>query len=513
MCIQIYSFSRLRNAGCATSKKNDNINYFTTVNVTKLINLITRTVCTLMLACFASFFILPLPHTTAGTIFGRRLPQSHRYMKPTFNVMEELRWRGMIHDAIPGTEAYVNEHCGSVYLGVDPTSDSMHIGNLVPVMMLVHFQRAGHTPFALVGGATGLVGDPSGKDKERSLMTVEQVERHVAGIRKQLEHFLDFTADNKPVMVNNYDWFKDFRFLDFLRDVGKHITIAYMMSKESVKKRMSGDSGISYTEFAYQLLQGYDFLHLYKNHGVNIQVGGSDQWGNITTGTELIRRMEGHEAKAFAAVCPLMTREDGSKFGKSADGESVWLDADKTSPYKFYQYWMNVGDSDAERYIKIFTLKSHEEIEGLITQHLEDPGQRILHKALAEDITLRVHGEEGLTDAQLLTDFFFGRIKTKESLANLSSKQWKEAASSSELVRFAKDRLEGGVGVLDLLTESGLTASNGEARRSIQKDKSVKINMEQVSSIDAIISVNDAFLGQYLYLQKGKKNKVIIEIT
>lgn len=434
-------------------------------------------------------------------------------MKPQFNVIEELRWRGMIHDAIPGTEEYFNENCGSLYLGVDPTSDSMHIGNLVPVMMLVHFQRAGHTPYALVGGATGLVGDPSGKDKERNLMTIEQVEKHVAGIKAQLEYFLDFEADNKAVMVNNYDWFKDFGFLEFLRDVGKHITVAYMMSKESVKKRMSSDTGISYTEFAYQLLQGYDFLHLHRHHGVNLQVGGSDQWGNITTGTELIRRMEGHESKAFAAVCPLMTREDGSKFGKSADGESVWLDPEKTSPYKFYQYWLNVGDTDAEKYIKIFTLKSQEEIEGLVAAHQEAPHQRSLHKALAEDITLRVHGEDGLADAQLLTDFFFGRIKTKESLQSLNEKQWQEVANSSDLRTFSKESLTAGVGILDFLVDTGVVASKGEARRAIEKDKSVKLNMEAVSSIEATVGNSDSFLDKYVYVQKGKKNKFIVEIV
>lgn len=434
-------------------------------------------------------------------------------MKPQFNVIEELRWRGMIHDAIPGTEEYFNENCGSLYLGVDPTSDSMHIGNLVPVMMLVHFQRAGHTPYALVGGATGLVGDPSGKDKERNLMTIEQVDKHVAGIKAQLEYFLDFKAENKAVMVNNYDWFKDFGFLEFLRDVGKHITVAYMMSKESVKKRMNSDTGISYTEFAYQLLQGYDFLHLHRHHSVNLQVGGSDQWGNITTGTELIRRMEGHESKAFAAVCPLMTREDGSKFGKSADGESVWLDPEKTSPYKFYQYWLNVGDTDAEKYIKIFTLKSQEEIAELVAAHQEAPHLRSLHKALAEDITRRVHGEEGLADAQLLTDFFFGRIKTKESLQGLNEKQWREVANSSDLRTFSKESLAAGVGILDFLVDTGVVSSKGEARRAIEKDRSVKLNMEAVSSIEVTIGSSDSFLDKYVYVQKGKKNKFIVEIV
>ncbi len=434
-------------------------------------------------------------------------------MTPTFNVIEELRWRGLIHDSIPGTEEFFRDHCSKVYLGVDPTGSSMHIGNLVPVMMLVHMQRAGHTPYALVGGATGLVGDPSGKDKERSLMTLEQVAENVEGIRKQLAFFLDFDAPNKPVMVNNYDWFKDFNFLDFLRDVGKHITISYMLSKDSVKKRMESESGISYTEFAYQLLQGYDFLHLYREEGVRLQVGGSDQWGNITTGTELIRRVEGHEVKAFAAVCPLMTREDGSKFGKSADGESIWLDGSRTSPYQFFQYWMNVGDDDASRYIRIFTLKTREEIEGLIAAHQQAPHQRSLQKALADDITRRVHGEQGLADALLLTDFFFGKIQSKEALHGLTGRQWEEVARSSDQRTFPLERLQAGANAVDLLSESGITASRGEARRAIEQDKAVKINLETCTSGETTFSTEDAFFGKYLYLQRGKKNKYIVVLS
>ncbi|MCL4136884.1 UNVERIFIED_CONTAM: hypothetical protein GTU68_033723 [Idotea baltica] len=340
------------------------------------------------------------------------------------NAIEELRWRGLIHDIIPGTEEYLNAQKVRVYLGVDPTGDSMHIGNLVPVMMLVHLQRAGHTPIALVGGATGMVGDPSGKDSERQLLTQDQIQHNVAGIRSQLAYFLDFEAkENSAELVNNYDWFKDIGFLEFLRDVGKHITISYMMSKESVKKRISSDSGISYTEFAYQLLQGYDFYHLYVNHDVKMQVGGSDQWGNITTGTELVRRKAEGEAKAFAVVCPLMTREDGSKFGKTAGGQSVWLDPKKTTPYQFYQYWLNVSDVDADKYIRIFTIQSQATIEKLAADHQEAPHLRILQKALAEDITQRVHGEKGLADALMLTDFFFGRISSKEALSQLTQSQ------------------------------------------------------------------------------------------
>ncbi|MEO1381935.1 MAG: tyrosine--tRNA ligase, partial [Bacteroidota bacterium] len=341
------------------------------------------------------------------------------------NFVEELRWRGLIHQEIPGTEDFLNEQKVAGYLGVDPTGDSMHIGNLVPVMMMVHFQRAGHNPILLVGGATGMVGDPSGKDKERELMSLEKIQHNVAAIRKQLAHFVEFEGVENPAkMVNNYDWFGQFNFLDFLRDVGKHITISYMMGKESVKKRMTGDTGISYTEFAYQLLQGYDFFHLYKEKEVRVQVGGSDQWGNITTGTELIRRMGGPEAKAYAVVCPLLTREDGSKFGKTADGQSVWLDPDKTSPYEFFQYWLNAADEDAKKFIKIFTTKERAEVEEIISQHEEDPGRRTLQKAIADDITLRVHGEAGLASAHKLTDFNFKRNQTREDLASLDPKEW-----------------------------------------------------------------------------------------
>ena len=431
------------------------------------------------------------------------------------NFIEELRWRGLIHDITPGAEEFLNEKKTAGYLGIDPTSDSMHIGNLVTVMILVHFQRAGHTPIALVGGATGMVGDPSGKDKERQLMTIAQVRENAEGIRKQLEHFLDFEAkDNAAIMVNNYDWFKEFRFLDFLRDVGKHITISYMLSKESVKKRMNSEVGISYTEFAYQLLQGYDYYHLYKNHGARLQVGGSDQWGNITTGTELIRRMSNDsDEKAYAVVCPLLTREDGSKFGKTADGQSVWLDPDKTSPYEFYQYWFNARDDDAEKYIKIFTLMGKEEIEGLIAEHRKDEGRRVLQKAIAEDITTRVHGEAGLKNALMLTDFLFGKIKSRSGLEAFDPKQWRELARSAHQITIAKDKLKTGMGILELMTEAGITQSRGEARRSIEKDRSVKVNLEAVEVSDHVVNLADSFHDQFLLVQRGKKNRYIIELT
>lgn len=431
------------------------------------------------------------------------------------NLIEELSWRGMIHDLMPGTEAYLNENRVAGYLGVDPTSDSMHIGNLVPVMMLVHLQRAGHTPVALVGGATGMVGDPSGRDKERNLLSIEEIQHNVAGIRKQLEHFLDFdTPDNPAQVVNNYDWLGQMGFLEFLRDVGKHLTLNYMMSKESVRKRMDSDNGISYTEFAYQLLQGYDYLYLYQHKGVRIQLGGSDQWGNITTGTELIRRKLGPEAQAFAVVCPLLTREDGSKFGKSADGSSVWLDPERTSPYEFYQYWIQAADSDAERYIRIFTLKPRAEIEALIAAHRQAPHERSLQTALAEDITLRVHGEAGLRSARTLTEFLFGRNSTPEALAALSEADWQAIVKAApDTLRLPRTRLAAGINILDLLTELGLTQSKGEARRAIEKDRSIRINAERCDAVDQEVSLESAYFGRFFQLQKGKKQRFIVELT
>lgn len=429
------------------------------------------------------------------------------------NVIEELWWRGMIHEIIPGTDSYLAENKISLYLGVDPTSDSMHIGNLVTVMMLVNFQKHGHTPVALVGGATGRVGDPSGKDKERQLLDEETLERNVMGIRKQLESFLDFEAQENPArMINNYEWFQGMGFLEFLRDVGKHVTISYMMNKESVKKRLKSESGLSYTEFAYQLLQGYDFYHLYKEHGVKMQIGGSDQWGNITTGTELIRRMLGSEEKAYAAVCPLLTREDGSKFGKSADGKSIWLDPERTSPYEFYQYWMQAADADAEKYIKIFTLKGKEEVEGLIAQHQEAPHKRALQKALAEDVTGRVHGTEGLEQAEKLTEFLFGRNTSPESLQGLSKKEWTEIAKVSDTKKLSKGEMDGGMGVLDFLVSIGVAKSKGEARRAIEKDKSIKINLQACKAPDQQLSLADTFHGGFIHVQKGKKNKYIVQV-
>jgi tyrosyl-tRNA synthetase len=431
------------------------------------------------------------------------------------NFLEELRWRGMIHNEealMPGTIEVFEAGQVKGYIGFDPTGDSLHIGNLATIMLLVHLQRAGHKPIALVGGATGMVGDPSGKDAERQLLSIERIRHNAECIRKQLEHFLDFEAeDNAAEMVNNYDWFKDISFLDFLRDVGKFMPINYMMAKESVKKRLV--TGISYTEFAYQLLQGYDFLHLHEHQGVQLQMGGADQWGNITTGTELIRRKLGHESKAYAVTCPLITREDGSKFGKTADGQSVWLDAKKTSPYEFYQYWINVSDDDAKKYIKVFTLKDQAEIEALTATHDEAPHTRTLQKALAEDVTRRVHGQAALDDVISLTNFFFARKINREMLDNLTLNVWQQMInSSSDALDVSRESLSQGVNVLDFLADTGITSSKGEARRAITKDKSVSINGEKCEDIEMTLSTENTFHDRFMLIQKGKKNKYLVSV-
>lgn len=413
---------------------------------------------------------------------------------------------------MPGTEEVFAQGQVKGYIGFDPTGSSLHIGNLATIMLLVHLQRAGHKPIALVGGATGMVGDPSGKDAERQLLSIEKIRHNAGCIRKQLEHFLDFeAADNAAEMVNNYDWFKDISFLDFLRDVGKYIPINYMMAKESVKKRL--ETGISYTEFAYQLLQGYDFLHLHEHHGVQLQMGGADQWGNITTGTELIRRKLGHESKAFAVTCPLITREDGTKFGKTADGQSVWLDGEMTTPYNFYQYWINASDQDAEKYIYVFTLKDQEEIESLVKAHKEAPHLRALQKALAEDVTRRVHGQEALDEVISLTNFFFARKIDKQILSGLSLKSWKQVGENSgDTLIFSKEKLAEEVNIMDFLIDLGIVSSKGEARRAITQDKSVAINGERCQDIEMMLKAADTFHGSYMLVQKGKKNKYIVSV-
>lgn len=430
------------------------------------------------------------------------------------NLIENLRWRGMIHNEaglVPGTEAYLNAHQTTGYIGFDPTSDSLHIGSLATIMLLVQLQQAGHKPIALVGGATGMVGDPSGKDKERQLLGLDAIDYNVSCIRKQLAHFLDFEVKSNPAeLLNNHDWLGKMGFLEFLRDVGKHITINYMMAKDSVEKRISGDSGISYTEFAYQLLQGYDFLWLYENRGVRLQMGGADQWGNITTGTHLIHKIKGNDVPVFGLTCPLITREDGSKFGKTAEGDSVWLSPERTSPYKFYQYWINISDDDAARYIKVFTLKERREIEELLSNHSADPGQRQLQRALAQDITRRLHGEDALASAEAQTRFFFAQRLSREELLAIPANAWKDiAANASDGKAMPRARFEG-ANLLDLLFELGIAESKSDARRAVEKDQAISINGEKCSDIARSFSGEDALHGQYLLLQRGKKNKYIV---
>lgn len=428
----------------------------------------------------------------------------------------ELRWRGMIHNEdalIPGTIDYLTNEKTAGYIGFDPTGASLHIGNLATIMLLVHLQRAGHKPYALVGGATGMVGDPSGKDAERQLLDLETLRHNENSIKKQLEHFLDFESDTNPAeMVNNYDWFKEISFLDFLRDVGKHITISYMMGKESVKKRL--ETGISYTEFAYQLLQGYDFMWLKKNKGVSLQMGGADQWGNITTGTELIRRKLGHTSKAYALTTPLITREDGSKFGKTADGKSVWLDPEMTSPYEFYQYWINVNDGNVDQMLKVFTLLEQDEIAKLVAEQEADPRANAGKKALATEVTRMVHGAAAVVNAQMLTEFLApGKRLRAEDLEGLSESDWASIVANSDTRSMPKDKLSGGVGILELLTELGITKSNGEGRRAVQQDKSVSLNGVRIEDIGLEVNMDNAFHDRYLILTRGKKNKYLVEVV
>lgn len=437
------------------------------------------------------------------------------------NFIDELRWRGMIHNEdalIPGTAESLSGAGGkrlAGYIGFDPTGPSLHIGNLATVMMLVHFQRAGHHPIALVGGATAMVGDPSGKDAERPLLTRDEIQANQDGIRSQLTHFLDFDGVENPAqMVNNHDWFGQMGFLEFLRDVGKHVSINTMLQKESVKKRVESDAGISYTEFAYQLLQGYDYVHLFRHHACQVQMGGSDQWGNITAGVQLIRKLTGESGQAYAITCPLITRADGKKFGKTAGGKSVWLDPGMTSPFEFYQYWLNSSDDDAEKFIKVFTLLDREVIDALITTHREAPHQRQLQTALAEDVTRRVHGDTGLQNALALTQFLFARTLTPEALTDLSPELWAEAAASDDAKRLPATRLAGdGANIMDLLAELEITASKSEARRAITKDKSIHVNGTPCTDIDTTLTAADAIHGQYFLLQRGKKNRFIVAIN
>ena len=427
------------------------------------------------------------------------------------NFIAEITWRGMLHDVMPGTEEHLLEQMRSSYIGFDPTADSLHIGNLVPIMMLSHYQRCGHKPVALVGGATGMIGDPSGKSTERNLLDETTLRHNQEAIKNQLSQFLDFdsNSENAAELVNNYDWMKDFSFLEFIRDVGKHITVNYMMAKDSVKNRLSGESadGMSFTEFTYQLVQGYDFLHLYNNKNCTLQMGGSDQWGNITTGTELIRRIGG--GKGYAITCPLITKSDGSKFGKS-EGGNVWLDKERTSPYKFYQYWLNSSDDDAEKYIKIFTFLDQATVENLIKEHNDAPHLRILQKRLAEEITLIVHSQEDLDNAIAASGILFGK-STATDLKKLDETTFLEVFDGVTQAELSKTELKNGLDIIGALAEkTGFLKSNGEARRAL-KENSISVNREKVKE-GYLVSENDLINNQFVLLQRGKKNYFILRL-
>lgn len=428
------------------------------------------------------------------------------------NFVEELRWRGMLHDIMPETEAHLLANSSSGYIGFDPTADSLHIGSLVQIMILIHFQKAGHRPIALLGGATGMIGDPSGKSDERNLLDSEALERNVSGIKQQLEKFLDFNKTNSAAaqLVNNYDWMKNYSLIDFSRDIGKHLTVNYMMAKDSVKKRLGSDSkvGMSFTEFTYQLLQGYDFLHLYQNMDCKIQMGGSDQWGNITTGTELIRRKV--SGKAYAITCPLITKSDGSKFGKS-EGGNVWLDKSRTSPYKFYQYWLNASDEDAEKYIKIFTLLTQEEIVSLTSEHKETPHLRLLQNKIAEEVTQMVHSKEDLEKAKQASQILFGR-STTEDLIQLDEDTFLEVFEGVPQAEISKSEFESGIEMINLLaSDTGFLKSNGEARRALAEN-SIAVNKNKVDENYAIAE-KDLIDEKYILLQRGKKNYFVLKVV
>ncbi len=414
----------------------------------------------------------------------------------------------MIQDIMPGTEELLDKEMVSGYIGFDPTSDSLHIGSLVPILLLVHLQKAGHKPYALVGGATGMVGDPSGKSEERNLLSEETLLRNQAGVQKQLSKFLDFnsTAVNKAEMVNNYDWFKDFSFLHFIRDVGKHITVNYMMSKDSVKKRLEGETGMSFTEFTYQLVQGYDFYWLYQNKNCKLQMGGSDQWGNIVTGTELIRRKTAGEA--FAFTCPLITKADGGKFGKTEKG-NVWLDAEKTSPYQFYQFWLNASDEDAVKWIKIFTLLPKETIEALVAAHIEAPHARLLQKKLAEEITCFVHSKEDYDFAVKASEILFGNAAT-EVLASLNENQLLQVMEGVPTAEIKHSHLHEGYDLVSFLADTAILPSKGEAKKMLQAG-GISINKMKLNPEKTTVDTSDLLQGKYLLVQKGKKNYFLVK--
>ena len=427
------------------------------------------------------------------------------------NFVEELRWRGLLHDIMPDTEAYLLEHATAGYIGFDPTADSLHIGSLVQILILKHFQNAGHKPIALVGGATGMVGDPSGKSAERNLLDETTLLTNIEGVKAQLSRFLDFdTAENPAELVNNFDWMKDISLIDFVRDTGKHITVNYMMAKDSVKKRLSSESkvGMSFTEFTYQLFQGYDFYHLYKEMDCKLQMGGSDQWGNITTGTELIRRKA--QGKAYAITIPLVTKADGTKFGKT-EGGNVWLDAKRTSPYKFYQYWLNASDEDAEKYIKIFTFLDKETIESLVAEHREIPHLRLLQKKIGEEVTTMTHGQEAFDNAIKASQILFGK-STSEDLKSLDQQTFLDIFEGVPQASVSKKDIENGLDMIGALAaKTGFLNSNGEARRAL-KENAISVNKEKVKE-DFIISTSDIIANAYVLLQRGKKNYFLLKIA
>ncbi len=423
------------------------------------------------------------------------------------NFIEDLRWRGLIQDIMPGTEEELSKGMVSGYIGFDPTAESLHVGSLSQIFTLVRFQMAGHKPYALVGGATGMIGDPTGKSQERNLLSEEDLERNLKGIQKQLEQFLDFNSgDNSAVIVNNFDWFKNYTFLDFIRDAGKHITVNYMMAKDSVKKRLESEVGMSFTEFTYQLIQGFDFYHLWKNNNIKLQMGGSDQWGNIVTGTEFIRRKAG--GQAFALTSPLIKKSDGTKFGKT-EGGNIWLDSQRTSPYKFYQFWLNSTDEDAQNYIKVFTFMTKEEVDALIAQHNQAPHLRILQKALAEDVTRRVHGEEALQTSLKTTEFLFGN-GSLEFLSSLSDEEVVAVFEGVAQYKVEKPFIDNGVDILTLLAEhTQIFPSKGEARKMIQGG-GVSLNKEKIADANEVISSSNLINNKFIVAQKGKKNYFLI---
>ncbi len=422
------------------------------------------------------------------------------------NLIEELRWRGMIQDIMPGTEEQLNKEMTTGYIGFDPTADSLHIGSLVPILLLVHFQKAGHKPIALVGGATGMVGDPSGKSEERNLLSEEILQKNVAGVKTQLEKFLDFNPSlpNAAEMANNYDWFKNISFIDFLRDAGKHITVNYMMAKDSVKKRIEGETGISYTEFAYQLMQGYDFYWLYNHKNCKLQMGGSDQWGNMTTGTELIRRKCGGEA--FVFTNPLITKADGGKFGKTESG-NIWLDANRTTPYQFYQFWLNASDTDAEKWVKIFTFLTKDAIEMLIHEHKMDPSARVLQKTLAQEITCFVHGKEEFEKAVETTQKLFANQNAPAESLSIEDLEGMAGIIKSD---YSIETISAGTDIVSFLAETGILASKGEARKLVQAG-GVSINRKKVSAVDFRIESSLLLHSKYILVQKGKKNYYLVK--